>query len=334
VQDQINKQPKVTPQNALPTFLQDPGQAALDALPNTLAGIQANSAILPQFAAAGFINSITSYQPFGRSIYHGLQTQLNRSFTNGLQFQAAWTWSHAEDDSTAEVFSTVLTPRRPQNSQNVAADFGTSALDRRHRVTLEVLYDLPFFKNGNFFEKNFLGNWEIAPVYEFQTPEYFVAQSGVDSNLNGDTAPDRAIFNPNGVPGTGSGVTPLTNSAGDIVAYLAKNPNAQYIQAGKGALSTANRNTVPTPRINNWDLTAVKRINFTERTAVEFQAQAFNIFNHSQYIPGSVNDIKPVGYTGGNATSYVQVGSPLFNLPQLAFANNARTMQLVLKFIF
>lgn len=361
VQDQINKQPKVTAANALPTFLSSPGQAALDALPNTLASISANSAILPAFAAAGFDNSITSYQPFGQSIYHGLQTQLNRSFSNGLQFQGAWTWSHAEDNSTAEVFSTVLTPRRPQNSQDVAADFGTSALDRRHRVTLEVLYDLPFFKNSNFFEKNFLGNWEIAPVWEFQTPEYFVAASGVDSNLNGDSAPDRAIFNPSGVPGTGSAVTPLCSSAfatspaamagascggsvtladgtvlstpsKDIVAYLANNPNAQYIQTGRGALSTANRNTVPTRRTNNWDLTALKRINLTERAAVEFQAQAFNIFNHSQFIPGFVNDIAPDAFT--SVTGYVDAGNPNFNQPQLFFNNNARSLQLVLKFIF
>ncbi len=332
VQDQLNKQPRVTPQNALPTFLSNPGQAALDALPNTLASIQALSNTVPAFAAAGLTNPITAFEPFGQSIYHGLQTQLNRSFSNGLQFQAAWTWSHAEDNSTAEVFSTVLTPRRPQNSQNVAADFGTSALDRRHRVTLEVLYDLPFFKNGNFLEKNILGNWEIAPVYEFQTPEYFVAASGTDSNLNGDSAPDRAIFNASGVPGTGSAVTPLKNTAGDTVAYLAVNPNAQYIQAGKGALSNVNRNTVPTNRTNNWDLTVVKRVNVTERAAVEFQAQAFNIFNHSQFIPGFVNDIAPLAFT--SITPYVDVNNPQFNQPQLFFNNNARTLQLVLKFIF
>jgi hypothetical protein len=258
---------------------------------------------------------------------------LNRSFTNGLQFQAAWTWSHAEDDSTAEVFSTQLTPRRPQDSQNVGRDFGTSALDRRHRVSLELIYDLPFFKNSNWFAKNVVGNWEMAPVWQFQTPEYYTAQSGIDANLNGDTAPDRTVFNAGGIPGTGSKVTALTNSAGDTVAYLATNPNAMFIQAAKGALATSQRNNIPLPRTNNWDLTAIKRFNITERAAFEFQAQAYNVFNHSQYIPGFVNDIAPLGYT--NITNFVQVAFPsTFNNPRLAFHNNARTMQLVGKFTF
>jgi len=332
-QIQLNKQPKVTPTNFLPTYLSAPTQAQLDALTTTLASIQASSNTLAAYKTAGLTSGITSYQPFGSSIYHGLQTQLNRSFTNGLQFQAAWTWSHAEDNSTAEVFSTQLTPRRAQNSQNLAADFGTSALDRRHRVSLELIYDLPFFKKSNWFAKNLVGNWEIAPVWQFQTPEYFTAQSITDSNQNGDSAPDRTIFNAAGVPGTGSNATALKNTAGDTVAYLATNPGAQYIKAGLGALATAQRNTIPLPRTNNWDLTMIKRFNITEGTAFEFQAQAYNIFNHSQYIPGYVNDVAPLGYTA--ITSFVNVANPTqFNRPDLAFHNNARTMQLVAKFSF
>ena len=46
------------------------------------------------------------------------------------------------DDATAEVFATTLTPRRPQNSQNVNADYSRSALDRTHRLSLEVVYDV------------------------------------------------------------------------------------------------------------------------------------------------------------------------------------------------
>lgn len=332
VQDQLDKQSKVTPTQFLPTYLTAPTQAQLDSLTTTLTQLNAISAILPAYKAAGFVNSITSYQPFGHSIYHGLQTQLNRTLTNGLQFQAAWTWSHTLDDSTAEVFSTQLTPRRPQDSQNVGREFSTSALDRRHRVSLELMYDLPFFKNSNWLAKNVIGNWEFVPVWQFQTPEYYTAQSGTDSNLNGDSAPDRTVFNANGVPGTGSAVTALKNTAGATVAYLANNPNAMYIQAGKGALATSQRNTIPLPRTNNWDMTAIKRINITERTAFEFQAQAYNVFNHSQYIPGYVNDIAPLGYT--SISQFVQVGFPTFNNPKLFFHNNARTLQLAGKFTF
>jgi hypothetical protein len=231
------------------------------------------------------------------------------------------------------VFSTVLTPRRPQNSQDFNADYSTSALDRRHRLSLETIYDVPFFKNSsNWLAKNLLGNWEIAPTWQLQSGEPFTVQSGVDSNLNGDSAPDRAIFNPNGVPGTGSTVTPLTNSAGDVVAYLADNPNAQYIQAGKGALANTPRNSVLTPRTNNWDLTLVKRIKATEKTSFEFAANAFNVFNHSQFIPGSPNQVNSIGLTG--VTNFVRLNGGNFNDPSAVFPNNARTMQLVAKFIF
>src|SRR5262249_44844615 len=150
---------------------------------------------------------------FGQSIYHGLQAQLKRNFTNNFQMLAAYTWSHLFDNSTADVFSTVLTPRRAQNSQNFAADMSTSALDRRQRLSLEAIYNVPYFKgSSNWFARNLLGNWEIAPQWQLQSPEYFTPQSGVDSNLNGDSAPDRALFNPNGVPGTGSNVTPIMNA--------------------------------------------------------------------------------------------------------------------------
>jgi hypothetical protein len=333
VQQQLNVQPKVTSSLFLPTFLTTPDAATVAGLTTTLAQIQAQPRIIPAFTDAGFPNGITSFQPFGQSIYHGLQTQLTRSYSNGLQLLAAYTWSHLIDNSTADVFSTLLTPRRPQNSQNFAADMSTSALDRRQRLSLEAIYDVPFFRgSSNWMAKNLLGNWKLVPSWQLQSPEFYTPQSGVDSNLNGDSAPDRTIINPSGVPGTGTAVTALKNGAGDTVGYVAKNPNAQYIQAGPGALATAGRNTLATPRTNNWDMAVVKRFNTSERTNVEFTAQAFNIFNHSQFVPGSVNTVNSIGYTG--ITGFVRVNSGAFNDPTQAFANNARTMQLVMKFNF
>lgn len=344
VQQQLNVQPKVTSSLFLPTFLTPPDAATVAGLSTTLANIQAQPRIIPAYSAAGFVNGITSFQPYGQSIYHGLQTQLKRSFSDNLQVLAAYTWSHLFDNSTADVFSTVLTPRRPQNSQNFAADMSTSALDRRHRLSLEAIYEVPFYRgSSNWFAKNLLGNWKIAPQWQFQSPEFFTPQSGVDSNLNGDSAPDRTIFNASGVPGTGSGVTAVCNvtpapgsscPSGNIVGYVAKNPNAQYIQAGLGALSTIGRNTLATPRTNNWDLTIAKRFSTSERTSVEVAANAFNIFNHSQFIPGSVNTVNSIGYTTSAATAFVRANNAAFNDPTQAFANNARTMQLVMKFNF
>jgi hypothetical protein len=348
-QIQLNKQPVVNQFFFLPTYTTAPSQATLDALPTTLGAINsafaAHGNIVPAYNAAGFnASTITSYQPEASSTYHGLATQLNKRLSNGLQFVGAYTYSHLIDDATAEVFSTVLAPRRSQNGLNLRDDFANSILDHRHRVTLSVIYDVPYFKHSNALVKNTVGNWEIAPIYTYQSGQWVTAQSGVDSNKNGDSAGDRTVFNAKGTPGTGSGVTALCNSAlpagascasspANIVAYAAINPSAQYIQAGLGALATSGRNTLQLPAINDIDVTALKRFTITERFKVEFQAQAFNVLNHPQYVGGFLNDIAPIGYTGSQV-NVLRPQSTDFNRPATQFNSNARTMQLALKFFF
>ena len=155
-----------------------------------------------------------AFEPWGDSILHGLQTQLNRRFANSLRFQAAYTWSHAIDNSTADFFSTIVSPRRPQDFQNLAAERGNSLIDHRHRFTFSAVYELPFFsKSSSWLARNLLGNYQIAPVYTYETGQWGTVQSGVDSNLNGDNAGDRVILNASGVKGTGSGVSNLCNSS-------------------------------------------------------------------------------------------------------------------------
>jgi len=314
VQDRINRQPRVTPSFFLPTYLTAPSQATLDASALTLAQINSAPNYIPAFLNNDFVSNITAWQPTGGSRYNGLQAQVSRNFSNNLQFQAAWTWSHNIDNSTAEVFSTYLTPRRPQDSRNMTADYSDSALDRRHRVTVGMIYNLPFFKNGNWLAKNVIGNWEFAPSYTFQSPEFATIQSGQDSNRNGDSAGDRVIYNASGIGNTGSGVTRLCTSAGlancndpvspspssTVVGYLADDPTARYIVAGLGALADTRRNNLALPHINNFDFAVLKRFNFTERTSFELSAQASNVFNHAQYLPGYISDVAPLSFTGTN----------------------------------
>jgi hypothetical protein len=354
-QQQINVQPRVTPANQLPTLLSIPAQSALGGMTNTLAAIQAGSNILPDWKSAGFTGKITSYRPLSQSNYNGLQTSLNRRFNNGLLLNLSWTWSKAMDDATAATFSTTLTPRRPQNSQNIAADMSRSALDRTHRVTLVAVYDLPFFKNSSWLLKNTIGNWEIAPIYTYESPEYFTVLSGTNSNLNGDsTAISRTVFNVKGAPHTGSGVTAYANPnlaskcastttttdpngtvicAADTVAYVAKDPNARYITAGAGTLPNSQRNTEPINPIDDFDATAIKRFSLGEARSIEFQAQAYNVFNHAQYVPGSINNVSNP-QTNGLSLSYQTASNPAFGKGGQFFKANARSMQLTLKFNF
>jgi hypothetical protein len=356
VQERLDEQPIVNSSNALPLYMSAPSQATLNALTNAydnpgnqpnngaclsptvvncLINIENNGGYFkPAYLNAGFNSFITAYMPWGNSIYNGWQNTLTRRFSNGLQFIGAYTWSHAIDDSTADVDSTVLTPRRPEDSTNLALDRSSSGLDRRQRFTFETIYDLPYFKHSGWFLKNIVGNWEFAPVYTYQSGEPIDVQSGVDSNLNADSAGDRTFVNPSGTSNLGSGVTALTNSSGDVVGYLANNPNARYIEGGLGSLPNGGRNTAHLNPIDDLDMTIAKAVNITESKRLQFSARFFNIFNHPQYVGGNISDVAPVTQIGNAAHEYVEPQSGIFLQPSQAFSSNPRNIQLALKFIF
>jgi hypothetical protein len=333
-QVQLNKQNAVDATHFLPTYLSAPSQAELNGLSTTLASLQARSKFVPAYANAGFNGSnITAFMPWGDSIYHGLATQLTRRFARGFQSTVAYTWSHNIDDSTATHFSTILSPRRPQNFQDLSADRSNSPLDRRHRLTASWLWEMPYFaQSSNWAMKNLVGNWRFVGTYTAESGEWVTAQSAADANLNGDTAPDRTIVNPSGDAKLGSGVVPLKNSAGATVAYQAINPNARYISAGIGALSTAGRNTILMPGINNFDLSLGKKFNFTERKYFEFRGDFSNAFNHAQYTAGLINSVKLTSNTTTNI--FLQPSNSTFQQWSSNFSSNSRTIQLVAKFVF
>jgi hypothetical protein len=335
VQLRPNEGALVTPTSFLPTYLSAPTQATLDALPLTLADLQSESPLVPAYANAGFTGTIKEYSPVGSAIYHGLQTQLNKRMSNGLQFQAAWTWSRTIDDASTDFNSTYLTPRRPQNFQDLPAERSTSGYSRAQRLTVAAIYDAPWYKDSsNWFLKNIVGNYTIAPVYTFEAPEWADVVSADDANFNGDSAGDRTVYNPSGVKGRGSDVTPLMNSNGDTVAYLAVDPTAQYIRALPGALATSGRNTLALPHINNWDMSATKRFAFSDRFRFEFTAQAFNLWGHPQFVPGSLNDVRIAQATQGSVLNFLTPGQPNFNDARATFSSQPRSLQLVAKFFF
>jgi len=349
-QNRINRQAKVAPEDGrpgLPTFLATPSQATLDALPLTLDQINARSNFVPRFAAAGFNNpnvNVVSFLSNGNSIYHGGSLQLTRRFAQGFQMTSAYTFSHLIDDTTAEVFSTVLSPRRVEDFQNIRRERASSALDHRHRFVSSVIYELPWFKDRTGFTKLLLGGFNIAGTYTYETGERVTIRSGNDANLNGDNAGDRAIFNPSGTEGVGSQVTPLCrigscfdsagHLVGTVVGYLANNPNARYIQTGSGAQSNIGRNSFLLPAINNVDFSIFKNFRFGESKLFQIRADFFNLFNHPQYVPGSVNSVDPVTTTGLTTLNQVNPLTPDFLNPSAVLSSNPRVIQLGARFNF
>jgi len=251
------------------------------------------------------------------------------------------------------LFSSVVNARRPQDFGNIRDERSLSALDIPHRFVFAANYEVPFFKNSrNGALRGLLGGWEIAPIFQTQSGQPFTPLSGVDSNLNFDAAADRTILNPNGAAGTGSRVVAL-NSAGQFltsagvvttniaaagvgtsaafnsqaVAYLAVNPNAQYIQAGPGARATAGRNTIRSNGFHRTDLTALKNFRFGDDNNtynLQLGAEFFNLFNQR---------IRTISTVGATNTSFVNVNSTEFNRYSLGVVPG-RVIQARLRFIF
>ncbi len=168
----------------------------------------------------------------------------------------------------------------------------------------------------------------------FESGQKATVLSGIDSNLNGDAAADRTLLNPNGVEGTGSARYGSHQYAGQVVGYLADNPNAQYIQAGRGVFTTTGRNTLQLPGINNLDLTIYKNFAITETTKMQFRVDFFNAFNHPQYIPGSPNAVIPVSTTSVAHVNTISLVNTSFNKADEVFSSNPRVIQMALRFTF
>jgi hypothetical protein len=335
LQTQLNHLPLVTPANSLPLYMTAPSQDALNALPLTLTQIQNDFPKINPLAQYGFNNSlgITSYVPQGNSIYHGLAVDVTKRFSSQLMFKGGYTWSLLRDDSTAEINTTTLSPRRPQDFSNLRPEWAVSALDRRHRLTATWTWDTPWFRsNHNWLLRDVVGGYSFSGTYTAESPQWVTPQSGIDANLNLDSNTDRTVVNINGVPGTGSDVRALNNSAGQVVAYVAIDPTAQFIRARGGMYANSGRNVLRAYGINNFDMSVAKTFATGERSRLEVRADFYNALNHAQFTPGRINNVLSTQHVG--EVNYLTPGLPDFNRFDRYYQSNARTMQLVAKFSF
>lgn len=354
-QNRISNLARVAPEdgrNGLPTFITGaPTQAQIDALPAstlTLEEIQARPGTVPAYEAAGFGPNVVAFLSNGNSTYHGASAQVTRRFSNGFQLTGAYTWSHLIDDTTAEVFSTVLSPRRVEDFQNLRRERADSALDHRHRFVTSWIYELPWFKESSGLKRTLLGGFNIAGTFTAESGERVTIRSGNDANQNGDPAGDRAILNPSGTEGIGSTVTALmrtcpgfnpdgtcvTSDESRTIGYVPNNPSARYIQTGDGAVSNIGRNTFLLPGINNIDLSVFKNFRIGESKMFQLRADFFNAFNHPQFVPGSVNTVDPVTTTGLTTLNQVAPLTIDFLKPGNVLSSNPRVIQLAARFNF
>ena len=295
----------------------------------------------------GFLGSVTGFTSNAESIYHSGSVDLQHRFSRGLSLRANYTWAHAIDTATNELFSSFVNPRRAEDGNHIENERGRSVLDIRHKGTVSWTYELPKAGTDSGILKALLHGWVWNGSFLFQTGQPVTALSFNDANGNGDAAGDRAVFNSTGNPRVATGVTPVcwdgaTQTLGcsdpsQIVGYLANNPNAGFVAADLGTRTNVGRNSLTTPARNNWDMSFFKNTYISESKYIQFRAEVFNIFNHRQFSfanPG-VFPIVGIDDSAINAANYVFVtdNNPDFLNPQ-QLNGGSRNIQFGLKFIF
>lgn len=138
VQSRLNAGVPIPSNRRLPTYLtasQVPANAAgAPSLADILDYPGSGTLALERFGFDG--GFITAFLPVGNSIYHGGSIDVQRRAAKGLFFRGGYTWSHTIDDSTNELFSSRVNPRRPEDFLNLRNERGNSALNRTHHFTL------------------------------------------------------------------------------------------------------------------------------------------------------------------------------------------------------
>jgi hypothetical protein len=298
----------------------------------------------------GFLGAVTAFPTSGSGIYHGVSGDFMHRFTKGIYFRSNYTFEKNIDNATNELNSSKVNPRRAQDGFDLANERGRSALDINHKFAMTWVYDFPTIHSGNGFLKGVANGWEWSGTYLAQSGQPITVLSGTDANFNGDTAGDRAVFNPNGSGLTGSDVVQVCNDgaggatrvggaacpAANVVGYAATNSGARWVLAGPGALGNVGRNTVNTPGLNIWNMSIFKSTRFTERYSVEFRAETYDTFNHRNFSLGlPTNNGALDGNTNGNPQNlaYALVTNAQF-LKNKSFNGGSRNMQLGLRFVW
>jgi hypothetical protein len=188
----------------------------------------------------------------------------------------------------------------PINSYNTSrAEWALSSFDRTHVFTSSFVWELPFGQHLSGAPRQVLKGWEISGIVSFQS----------GNPLTITIPSDRA--------GTGgSGERP--NIIGPLDRLMSLSQWFTTSAFGLPALGTfgnAGRSLVRGPGINDWDVSFIKKTQLFERTTLQFRAEFFNLFNHSQF--------SGVGTTL-NSSTFGQVTS----------ARNPRVSQLALRLVF
>ena len=259
------------------------------------------------------VNALRPYLGYGNiflrddsdnSNYNSLQVSVSRRLRSGLSFGANYTFSKTMDSFGGNT---------PQDSYHPKQDIGLSSIHRAQILNFNYIYSPPFFaKSGSRLARQVLGGWEISGVTSFQ--------SGAPNNV---TAPVDAAR----IGASSSRATVLSNPVLDrgdrtparwfkTEAFL----NPSLMPAG--VFGNGGRNVLIGPGFQNWDVSLLKNFQLRETTRLQFRAESFNVFNHTNF-------------TGINTTvRFDNAGNATGGFGAVNAAGPGRVLSLGLKLLF
>jgi Carboxypeptidase regulatory-like domain len=261
--------------------------------PMTGAGCPADG--IPMFT------DIFAEDTIANSSYNALEALLEKRFSHGLQFQAAYTWSKSLDE--ASTFEESLNPF------NFNASRGLSLFNSAQRFVISYDWELPLPKHQGLAGK-ILDGWAISGITQFQ--------SGFPIRL--DTQDDTELINSLFFTGTEapSLITPFHTQNPKTNNNFWFNPG-DFADPPPGQFNNGTQRTICCgPGLQDWDFSVHKQISLDEARYLQFRAEFFNIFNHTDFA-------NPDGHFSDGQTAFGKIATT--SEPQ-------REVQFALKFFF
>jgi hypothetical protein len=270
--------------------------------------------------------TITNLQDAASSTYHAMEASVRRN-VGQLTISAAYTYSHSIDDASDRSDGTFV------NSYNFASNRASSNFDQRHVFNFSYVWDIPLFRSPGLANK-FLGGWQWSGITTVATGSPFTPFFNTD-NAGVANATASSGSRPDLVGDPRSGITQVPGSGFGPLLY---NPTAYAVPRGL-TFGDAGRNSLVNPRRTNFDMALFKHFAIRESLAFEFRAEAYNVFNHSEW--GALSGGSGSGANAVNSGTNVcspNSGSNICGTSNgflfINTAHNPRILQLGAKLLF
>ncbi|MGI8467142.1 MAG: carboxypeptidase regulatory-like domain-containing protein [Pyrinomonadaceae bacterium] len=264
-----------------------------------------SSTLINQIRPYRGYSAINIIKPIFNSRYNSLQVSAQQRFSGSSQVNLAYTFSKAITDAQTDRSSA------PQNPYNIKAETGRAALDRRHVLTANYIYELPFFRKQNGFVGKALGGWESSGIFTYQTGLPFTVTGGFDPAGIGFFGPSAAGPRPDIIGDPNSNAPHTQQQFFNTSAF----PSAFQVSGVPAIPGSSGRGVVNGPRTVRFDFTLVKNIRFSESMDLQLRGDAFNIFNTTNF-----------------TTLATAAGTSTFG--QVTGTRDPRTLQFGIKFLF